>query len=79
MNFQNDGLENYPVLNTIISVFLLFFGEFMNVLQIHGNFHIPAFIMEFFQALAWLGAFGLFLISLYKLYKENTQDKPKDK
>jgi hypothetical protein len=80
MNYHSHGFEDYPILNTIISIFLVFFGEIMNILQVQGNFHIPPFIMEFFQALAWIGAFGLFLISLYKLYKENTQsDKPKDK
>jgi predicted tellurium resistance membrane protein TerC len=80
MNLHSNGLEDYPILNTIISVFLVFFGEIMSILQVQGNFHIPPFIMEFFQTLAWIGAFGLFLISLYKLYKENTQqDKPKDK
>jgi hypothetical protein len=80
MNFQSHGLEDYPVLNTIISVFLIFFGEFMTIIQVQGNFHIPPFIMEFFQTLAWIGAFGLFLISAYKLYKENINpDKTKDK
>jgi hypothetical protein len=80
MNFQSHGLEDYPVLNTVISIFLLFFGEIMTVIQVQGNFHIPPFIMEFFQTLAWIGAFGLFLISAYKLYKENINpDKTKDK
>lgn len=85
MNFHlTDGqFHHNPTINAIIQflvcTILTIAGSFGENIVHFLNTPIPVGIMNFFQILAWSSAFGLFLVGLIKLFKENKNDKTKVK
>lgn len=66
-NDTQNIFHQYPIFGFICAVFMAIVGRFAPLL----DHHIPALIMDCLQGLAWLSAFGVFLISVHGWYKKN--------
>lgn len=69
--------SNDPRVNLVWSIVLLLTGNSIGHVdfQFLLHLHIPPIIMEGAQTMAWIGAFGLFVVSAIKFFTERKKKK----
>lgn len=78
LDHNTTGLESSdPRINLIWSLVLLITGNSIGHIDLHVllHLHIPPIIMEGAQTMAWIGAFGLFVVSTIKFLIERKNKK----